>query len=438
MKGLIVKGGVIACAMVSSQAFAELTLLSDEVMGEVTGRAGLTIDIETKVDIAERAYKDEGYFLFQNIHFGGSRRAEEVAFSGGHDFLDNLRAVVDVAGNGSQAGDNEFHYGFSEMTSLSQYMADRGNTDAGVLQAAGITSGVPIDPKTGLEIDSKKQYDDGDLRIHLTYTDALQKGGGFAKYIDGSSSGDDGNGGTTDIAGLSYESAVNFATRAVDYNYSVDLLGLAGASYEVGSSGMEGYLNTTSGRINGTDHIVGLDSTPETTALLSGLFVDGYFGPIDIELENNGNGFGADGSGLNGVAGTGNADSKFKLAAYFKVEEFDIYVDIAGLQYEDIRIHNERGDRSGMNSNSAGTGNTSSFGFAHAERDLYAVKDTVLNPDYDQLAAGNYWVDGMAIDLRAKADVDIGQISFGNTGESIGSIYLTDIQLTRNWVISAH
>ena len=204
--------------------------------------------------------------------------------------------------------------------------------------ASGATTGVSSDQIAGLDIDQKRVFDDGDLHIHLSYTDPLQKGGGFTQYVNGNSNGDDGNGNSTDLLGLSYANAVNFISKAVDYNYSVDLLGLAASTYEIGSSGMEGYVNQTSGRVNGTDHVLGLDNTKDTTALLSGLFVDGYFGPIDIELENNGNGFGSDGSGA-GI-GTGNADSKFKLSAYYKVEELDIYIDIAGIQYNDIRIHN--------------------------------------------------------------------------------------------------
>ena len=35
------------------------------------------------------------------------------------------------------------------------------------------------------------------------------------------------------------------------------------------------------------------------------------------------------------------------------------------------------------------------------------------------------YVDGIAINTRFKGDIDIGAISFGNTGDSIGSIYMT-------------
>jgi len=34
--------------------------------------------------------------------------------------------------------------------------------------------------------------------------------------------------------------------------------------------------------------------------------------------------------------------------------------------------------------------------------------------------------------------MSIGALSFGDTGESIGEIYITDITSTTNWTISAH
>ena len=153
-------------------------------------------------------------------------------------------------------------------------------------------------------------------------------------------------------------------------------------------------------------------------------------------MANNGNGFGVDGSGKDGLIGTGNADSKITGDVFFNTN-VDYYLDIAGIQYKGLHLHNERGDLSSMNRNVTDTGYTSSFGFAHARREIYAVKDTVLNLDY---SAPNpiQGDDGMGFNTEYKGDYDIGHLSFGDTGTSIGEIYLTDVRLTRNWVISAH
>ena len=80
-------------------------------------------------------------------------------------------------------------------------------------------------------------------------------------------------------------------------------------------------------------------------------------------------------------------------------------------------------------------------------RDIYAVKDAVINVSTLALAPGGSastgtnregYVDGIAINTVSKFDMDIGHLSFGDTGTSIGKIYLTDVVNTTNWTISAH
>jgi hypothetical protein len=424
-------------AAMSGSVNAELTMLEDKDLSQVSGRAGLTIDLETKWSVEEVAYQDAGYFLFQDLRLGGSESAEELAFSGGHGFLDNLRLDVDIAGSGSTPNDNLIEHGFSSMVTFAKAHTDNNNLDADMLLAAGITTGLAEDANTGLLIDTKKAYGDGDLVVHIWATDAWQKGGGFDAYNNGSNGNDGGGNFNASLTSLSYGAARDVALHAIDFNYSIDILGLADSAYEVGSSGMEAYLNTTSGRINGTNHSTGFDPTANTTALISGLSIDGYLGPIDFHIENNGNGFGDDGSSHTGLPGTGNANSKIVTDIFFEITDLDVYIDIAGVQYSDIQIHNRRGDLTSMNRNALDTDFTSSFGFGHAKRSMYAVRDNVLS--YEGAIAGtNSMVDGMALNLEFKGDFDIGGLSFGDTGQSIGSIYVTDIELTRNWVISAH
>ena len=121
----------------------------------------------------------------------------------------------------------------------------------------------------------------------------------------------------------------------------------------------------------------------------------------------------------------GKADSRITWGTYFRVTDLDVYIDIAGLQIQDMEIHNERGDLTGLDG-------TSAFGFAHSIREIYAVKDAVLHLDQ-----GGY-VDGIAINTRFKGDIDINHLSFGDTGKSIGQIFLTDVESDTRWVISAH
>ena len=160
--------------------------------------------------------------------------------------------------------------------------------------------------------------------------------------------------------------------------------------------------------------------------------IQGYLGPEDLHIQNNGNGF--DGSGPLG-AGTGDANSKIYWGSYFKITDLDVYIDIAGVQISDMQIHNERGDLTGLDG-------TSSFNFAHSIREIYAVKDAVikLNSAAGTNGSNNFddFVDGIAINTRFKGDIDIGHLSFGDTGESIGQIFMTDVESDTRWVISAH
>jgi len=415
MKGLTKCLLASAVAVATNGVQAELQLMNDSALGEVTGRAGLTIDIETKRHTGEFAYKDGGYFIMQNFSFGGNTSAEELAFSGGHGFFDNRRYEIDVAGNGSSPGDDHLGFGFSSMIDFAKFHTDSGNTDAGMLLAAGLTTGTAIDDTTGLEIDTKKTYGDGDLVIHFTHTDAWQKGGGLEAYQ--TTGGDDGSGGTATLDTLSYEGFRDVAWRGLDWNVSIEALGLASSDYEVGSKGLQ-------------------STSPKTTTLISNYSMNAYSGGWDISLENNGNGFGADGSEQSGIAGTGNADSKLHFDGYYEVTDLDYYIDIAGVQVTDVKLHNRRGDLGGLNRNSDDTGYTSSFGMLHFKRDMYAVKDAILKLDSGSVP--NDWVDGIAWDLQWKGDIDVGALSFGDTGTSIGELYYTDMQVTTNHRWSAH
>lgn len=408
MKGLKRLALVTAISAASSGVTAEVKMLDDVGMQSVTGQAGLTIDVETQWEIGEFAYHDAGYLLIQGIRMGGNSLGNGTGTAG--NMFDNLRLEIDIAGSGTN-GDNELAYGFSNMRDIAQQYVTSGNVDTRFSDLAG-----GVDSTRGnAAVDTKKVYGDGDLVIHFDFTDGWANEGGYSAY-------DAANRFATDA----YDTAEHILEHAVDFRLEIDAIGLASSSYTIGSAG----LDTDSNHSTGTH-----EGAAGTTTLISQLGIQGYLGPEDLHIENNGNGFGADGSGLSDgfggtVAGTGNADSKITWGSYFLITDLDVYLDIAGVQINDLQIHNRRGDLTGIDG-------TSSFNFAHSIREIYAVKDTVLNLQ-DLSTGGNGYVDGIAINTRFKGDIDIGSISFGDTGTSIGSIYITDMQSTTNWTISAH
>ena len=453
MKGLKKIALVAAIAAVSAGAQAELKALDDSTMSEMTGQKGLTIDLETKWTIGEFAYQDAGLVVLKDLSMGGNPND-----AAGNSMLDNIRMEIDIAGSGAAPGGDAFlKYGFSNVKNLAAVHLLNGNTDADlvalatgsvVLSATGDSrfTGISTDGVGGDVLDNEVIYGDGDLKIHFTFTDAWQKAGGFATVAAGAGSFTSATGAVTSgisLDNVSYDLARQIATSAVDFEFSIGQIALADSGYAAdGRLGEE--------VIEMTNHVTGLDATANTTTLISDLNIRGYLGPADIHIENNGNGFGLDGSGLGGAAGTGNADSKIHWDSFFKVTDLDVYIDIAGVQLSDIAIHNERGDTTSLNELTVGvdsvtglpiTVNTAAFGFAHSKRDIYAVKDTVLNLATLLGSTGanpTGYVDGIAINTRFKGDIDIGALSFGDTGTSIGSIYLTDVTSTTNWTISAH
>lgn len=438
MKGLKKIALVAAISAVAAGAQAELKALDDSAMGELTGQAGLTIDLETEWTIGEFAYQDAGFIVLRDLSMGGNTNENPA---GG--LLDNIRMEIDVAGaNQGIGGDANLKYGFSNVKNLAYVhvaavSAAGGTVDPDIQAASGgsqayLTPGNPLAPLyTGVStdgvggdvIDQERDYNDGDLKIHFTFSDAWQKAGGFAAVFSGNGSWN----GSAVGADVDFATAREIATSAVDFEFNIGQIGIAASTYDIGNQGLEA-----------TDHLTGLDADTSTTTLISGLSMKGYLGPADILIQNNGNGFGADGSGnpatlVNGNQ-SGNADSKILWDSFFRITDLDVYIDIAGVQINDLRIMNERGDTTSLNG-------TAAFGFAHSMREIYAVKDTVLKIGSAAGVNGSQnvanFVDGIAINTVFKGDIDIGSLSFGDTGDSIGSIYLTDITSTTNWTISA-
>ena len=122
----------LAIAGASVAAHAELKSLDDSAMSELTGQAGLTIDLETKYTIGEFMYKDAGSVFLSGISFG----ANENVDPGG--YFDNVRVKLDIAGSGlidpaNGVADNYLETGFSGVRTVAEIQAlaaaAAGNTD---------------------------------------------------------------------------------------------------------------------------------------------------------------------------------------------------------------------------------------------------------------------------------------------------------------------
>jgi len=446
MKGLKKIALVAAISAVAAGAQAELKALDDSTMGEMTGQAGLTIDLETKFSIGQFMYKDAGSLYINGITMGGNTNLADGNLANDTDMLDNVRINIDIAG-AAGTGENQLNRGLSDFygaNGLASLALAYGAVDDGrlaalaggieanaggaslktlesnnVQAAPGVSVVQAIATATGGNfVKGRVAIQDGDLLIHEIATDPLKALISADDLIAG---------GNAALAGFTTDQVIQGAITAVDFKFGIEAIGIADSTYAPGAD----------------------LSTAQTTTLISDLSIAGYLGHMDIHIENDGNLFGSTDADNNGrisaaeaatATGYGDADSKIHWDSYFNITDLDVYIDIAGVQIKDLKINNTRGDKTGLDGLNA-------FGFAHSMRDIYAVKDAVINVSTLALAPGGAastgtnregYVDGIAINTVSKFDMDIGHLSFGDTGTSIGKIYLTDVVNTTNWTISAH
>lgn len=107
MKGLKIKSLVLCMGFVPIHSFAEIQPLNESEMGRVTGQAGVTIELETKVNIDQFRYIDEGTLAISDIEIGGTNRTDLFAEMGTNltgvtasDLLDNIQINIDVKSDG--------------------------------------------------------------------------------------------------------------------------------------------------------------------------------------------------------------------------------------------------------------------------------------------------------------------------------------------------
>jgi len=420
----------------ASQSFAELKMIDDDQLSDVTGKKGITLDLAFGIDIGEFMYEDGGSIVMQGLTIGGMDRTgsfingfgvreggdvgttydEGVNYNeavpdptgdlltdnaGGSNMLNNVRVEIDVAGDGSTNGQLLFVFG-----GVPFYAADNEFMWAwGDFAGTNPCGSAPLGGTAGCEFTAG----DGDLVIH-------------AKPIDKSATD---NGTSQTIADFGIEMDA-FKIKDSSYNAGDDVRVALGA----GQNDSEAFI----------------DSGSVSTTIIENFKMEGYFGGFDMLIENNGNGFGTyDGRfGSQGnftETGRGYAASKIKVNSNFKVTEMEYDFKIAGIRYEGMQIHNHRGDHQMFDyltqEDYGGAGGAESQGYAQTNTQIFAVNEAVLKPHLLAVSEDPYH-DGVAMFNRFQGDMDIEHMSFGDERVSIGSQYWTDMNVYTNRIITGH
>ena len=108
MKGLKRTLLALGVAGLPAAAMADIVMLEDSAMGNITGQAGVSIELETKINMDRFIYTDEGSLTVSDISIGGAERTDFFGFNGlggpdSNDLLDNIRIDIDVLADGDAA-----------------------------------------------------------------------------------------------------------------------------------------------------------------------------------------------------------------------------------------------------------------------------------------------------------------------------------------------
>lgn len=127
-------------------AMAEFQPLDDGTLSGVTGQAGVTIELATKINMDRLSWTDEGSLNVNNMRLSGHNDT----------VLDNLKLTVDIAGTGEV-----LEHGFSEIAR---------RADAGILSTSDADVADAL-AEYSIAGGFGKQFNSGDLVIHLGATD---------------------------------------------------------------------------------------------------------------------------------------------------------------------------------------------------------------------------------------------------------------------------
>jgi len=115
--------------------------MDDSAMGNVTGQAGVTIELDAKVDVKEVAYEDDGFLAISGLSIGG---AALDANNDATTALDDIKLYIDVAGTGgvgdtgAQAVGNTYLVGADAQPNVNWT-----NSETGPGGVASYESGMP-------------------------------------------------------------------------------------------------------------------------------------------------------------------------------------------------------------------------------------------------------------------------------------------------------
>ncbi|NWN90465.1 hypothetical protein HLV39_02990 [Marinobacter adhaerens] len=98
-------------------AQAGMKILDDSIMGGITGQAGVTIEMETRVDIGKLTYTDAGSFSVSGITLGGAGITTAGAVAGYDTLLNELKVNIDI----NDVGDSVVRVGSMATQNLSAW-----------------------------------------------------------------------------------------------------------------------------------------------------------------------------------------------------------------------------------------------------------------------------------------------------------------------------
>ncbi|MGC8120154.1 DUF6160 family protein [Marinobacter sp. VGCF2001] len=252
---LLLSMGMVA----TPAAMAEFQPLDDSTLSDVTGQAGVTIELETKLNIDHLIWTDEGSLGINGLRLSGQNDT----------LLDNMKLTVDVAGNGEV-----LEHGFSEIARRANAgLLDTSNADvADALSTYSVAGGFG------------KQFDSGDLVIHLGATDY----------------GDPTN--------------LNDYLQAVDFELAID---------SITTTGSEG-----------------------SASLFSNILLQGYIGPTDLVIRNNAGSTRTLANGNIVSESELQLDTHFEISngsLNWDAADVILLFNFAAVSIDGLQIHNRRG-----------------------------------------------------------------------------------------------
>jgi hypothetical protein len=402
---------VSAISAASIGAQAELSLLEDNVLGDVTGQAGVTIEMEASISIDQVAYTDVGSLQINNIQIGGltSQDTDQNAF------LQNSVSGI----TGIPAG------AFALK-------------DAGTLAALMIYLGAggPVLGSVDDTINSIPGAGGGEVSqpvVQAMVTAAMESA--KAEELSGASSGP-----AYDAALAAVQGGGQVAVAVgLDLPYYISVVGASALNLNAYASGAfetagvresvknikqtidvnaAGDLVIHVGSVNDTPILVGLQvgdvslsnaAGTTTNTLLTNVALKAVIGPQDIVI-HNGNGLHKDGSSF------GSDEVSIDMDAYFAVADldFDVTLGSGAIGVRDLQI-------------------SDGGGYAKVSQTIYA-QDSDYGVDTLPGTADDVRHGGLVVETgEMNMDITVGGIFLGSgdtaTNDSIGSIAINGISM---------